>query len=67
MAGLWLGGLGGRSTVAGLATWALTSFICLIILWVHVRGSSDRHAPKFALAPLVSGIVVALTVSLWVA
>jgi len=66
-AGLWLGGLGGRPTVAGLAAWALTSFLCLIVFWVHLRGSWDRRAPQFALTPLVSGIVVALTVSLWVA
>ncbi|HEY5109341.1 MAG TPA: prepilin peptidase [Acidimicrobiales bacterium] len=67
LAGLWLGGLGGRPTVAGLASWVLTSFVCLVVLWVDRRGTSDRRVPAVAVEPLVSGIVVALTVSLWVA
>lgn len=67
LAGLWLGGLGGRPTVAGLATWVVISFICVAVLWMKRRGSSGQQAPQFALVPLVSGIVVALAVSLWVA
>ena len=67
IAGVWLGGLGGRATFAGLASWALASFTCLVVLWMLRRRSAERRVPQFALAPLVSGIVVALTVSLWVA
>jgi len=67
VAGVWLGGLGGRPTVAGLASWALASFTCLVVLWMSLRRSAERRAPHFALTPLVSGIVVALAVSLWVA
>lgn len=67
IAGAWLGGLGGRPTIAGMASWALASFTCLVVLWMHLRRSAKRPVPHFALAPLVSGIVVTLTVSLWVA
>jgi leader peptidase (prepilin peptidase)/N-methyltransferase len=74
LAGLWLGGLGGRAVVAGLAGWVLASFACLVSIWISVRleqragdGGGTHRAPALAGVPLVTGIVVALAVSLGVA
>jgi len=64
LAGLWLGGLGGRPTAAGLAAWVLTSFACLVALWAGRRDGADGPAVPMATTPLVTGIVVALAVSL---
>lgn len=65
--GLWFGGLGGRPSAAGLAAWVLTSFACLVTVWVGRRVGAGRPAPSFASTPLITGIVVAMAVSLGVA
>jgi len=73
--GAWLGGLGWRPTVVGVAAWVLVSFACLVAVWGAQRsgrppgteGGTTRLAPAMVTAPLVSGIVVALAVSLGVA
>ena len=74
VAGVWLGGLGGLPTVAGLAAWILTSFACLVVVWSVNRsrrvvpdGDPPRSMPPGAAVPLVTGILVALAVSLGVA
>ena len=72
VAGTWLGGLGGRPTMAGIASWVLASFACMVVVWAvrHPRaaeGSRGARVATFATAPLVSGIVVAMAVSLGVA
>jgi leader peptidase (prepilin peptidase)/N-methyltransferase len=81
VAGCWLGGLGGmgapRATVAGLAGWILAEFACLLVLWAtRVRGrqtgADGTGAPAspavpIASVPLVTGVIVALVVSLTVA
>ena len=74
LAGLWLGALGWRAVVAGLAGWVLASFACLVSIWMSVRleqrvhdGGGTHRPPVVATAPLVTGIVVALAVSLGVA
>ena len=66
-AGVWLGGLGGRAVVAGLAGWIITSFVCLIVVWAIGRSGRGRSLPTIAATPLVTGVVVALAVSLGVA
>ncbi|HEY4929049.1 MAG TPA: prepilin peptidase [Acidimicrobiales bacterium] len=75
LAGLWLGGLGWRPTVSGLAAWVLASFACVVISRQDRRrdeaggsvGRTVRRMSVIATVPLVSGIVVALAVSLGVA
>jgi leader peptidase (prepilin peptidase)/N-methyltransferase len=64
LAGLWLGGLGGRPAAAGLAAWVLASFACLVVLWASRRNGADGPVKAIAATPLVTGIVVALAVSL---
>ena len=81
-AGCWLGGVGaveGSAAVAGAAAWVLAEFACLLALWVagrrRVRSASGEapggrpEAPMLpvASAPLVTGMVVAMVVSLIVA
>lgn len=66
-AGVWLGGLGGRAVVAGLAGWILTSFVCLVVVWAVGRHERDGGLPGIAASPLVTGVIVALAVSLGVA
>ncbi len=34
LVGAWLGGLGGRAAVAGLAGWVVASFACLVSIWL---------------------------------
>ena len=77
--GCWLGGLAGsgaRGPVAGLAAWILTEFVCLVVVWVAVRQSATAGAPvvtstspglPIAGVPLVTGVLVAMVVSLAVA
>jgi leader peptidase (prepilin peptidase)/N-methyltransferase len=75
VAGCWLGGLGGVPTVAGLAALILSAFVCLVVLWSGTRrgqtsagGSGVRRwIRSVASVPLVTGIAVALAVSLTVA
>jgi leader peptidase (prepilin peptidase)/N-methyltransferase len=74
LAGAWLGGLAGSPLLAGLAAWGLASSGCLLVAWAVRRGldpkREDRLAvriPAVAAAPLVTGIAVALAVSLGVA
>ena len=74
LTGLWLGGLGWRAVAAGLAGWVLASFMCLVVIWVSVGrehepggGSGTHRPPAVATVPLVTGMVVALAVSLGVA
>ena len=62
------------AVVAGLAGWVLASFACLVSIWMSVRleqrvhdGGGTHRPPVVATAPLVTGIVVALAVSLGVA
>jgi hypothetical protein len=80
-AGCWLGGVGGVSgtaVVAGTVAWILAEAACLVVLWAALRVSSGGRAadgdlppgtgrPPVASVPLVTGIVVALAVSLIVA
>jgi leader peptidase (prepilin peptidase)/N-methyltransferase len=80
-AGCWLGGVGGVSgtaVVAGTAAWILAEAACLVVLWAALRRSvgggtadGDRARPSgqppVASVPLVTGVVVALVVSLIVA
>ena len=77
--GCWLGGLGGWAfgyAVAGMAAWILTVFACLVVVAAsHREGIDDgsgRGGPvtvvvRVASVPLVSGILVALLVSLTIA
>ncbi|MGD0880594.1 MAG: prepilin peptidase [Acidimicrobiales bacterium] len=75
VAGCWLGGLGARPAVAGLAGWILAAFACLVVLWILTRrhrstGAGSGHGGwirSIASIPLVTGIVVAMAVSLTVA
>jgi leader peptidase (prepilin peptidase)/N-methyltransferase len=75
LAGLWLGGLGWRPAVSGLAAWVLASFTCVVVVRLLRRGAADedpagRTVHTLGLivgVPLVSGFVVALAVSLGVA
>jgi len=64
--------------VAGAAAWVLAAFACLVVLWGagrRVRAGSGGHgdgrppAPMVPIAssPLVTGMVVAMVVSLIVA
>ena len=77
--GCWLGGVGavtGSAAVAGAAAWVLAAFACLLVLWGAARrrvnaGSGDAvdgrpqaPMPPVASAPLVTGMVVAMVVSL---
>lgn len=72
LTGLWLGGLGWRPAVTGLAAWVLASFACLVVArLVRRRGDGPRPGGGPAsrmwpvvTAPLVSGILVALAASL---
>jgi leader peptidase (prepilin peptidase)/N-methyltransferase len=80
-AGCWLGGIGGVSgtaVVAGAAAWILAEAACLVVLWATLRAPSVSRTddgggggapgqPPVASVPLVTGIVVALVVSLIVA
>jgi len=80
-AGCWLGGLGGlgghgaRPVVAGMAAWILAEFACMVVLSVRLgrRRAADGTVPTggmvltVASVPLVTGIAVALVVSLAVA
>jgi leader peptidase (prepilin peptidase)/N-methyltransferase len=77
-AGCWLGGLGGiagRPVVAGVAAWILAEFASLVVLWSLRRrhATADGSSPargvlaSVASVPLVTGIAVALAVSLTVA
>jgi leader peptidase (prepilin peptidase) / N-methyltransferase len=81
-AGCWLGGLGPLSAsavVAGAAAWVLAAFACLVVLWAAARravrtgpgGNDGGHQgspmPPVAATPLVTGMVVAMAVSLIVA
>jgi leader peptidase (prepilin peptidase)/N-methyltransferase len=77
-AGCWLGGLGGlgvRPVVAGLAAWILVEFACMVVLWSLGRRhpAADGTLPaagavaSITSVPLVTGIAVALAVSLTVA
>jgi leader peptidase (prepilin peptidase)/N-methyltransferase len=74
LAGAWLGGLAGRPTVAGLTAWVMASSGCLLVVWAvrqgHGHAGEGRPAPRIptvVAAPLVTGIAVALAVSLGVA
>jgi leader peptidase (prepilin peptidase)/N-methyltransferase len=75
LVGLWLGGLGWRPTVSGLAAWVLASFACMVTIRLFQRGDeaegsvgrTARSISAIATVPLVSGIIVALAVSLGVA
>jgi leader peptidase (prepilin peptidase)/N-methyltransferase len=81
VAGCWLGGIGGVSggaVVAGAASWILAEALCLVVLWAVLRASTGggdvgnghaatRTRPPVVSVPLVTGIVVALAVSLIVA
>ncbi len=76
-----MGGLAGmgaaRPGVAGLAAWILAEFACLLVLWAsQIRGSRagvdgaearSLTVVSIASAPLVTGVLVALAVSLIVA
>ena len=72
LTGLWLGGLGWRPAVTGLAAWVLASFACLVVVRLARRrdegtvpeGPAARRLWPIVTAPLVSGILVALAVSL---
>jgi len=66
--GCWLGGIAGAGSVTGVvaggAAWVLAEFGCLVVLWaVRNRG----RPPALASAPLVTGTLVAMVVSLTVA
>ena len=78
-AGAWLGGTGAvavSAVVAGAAAWVLAAFACLVVLWGAGRrqagagpgdaGSGPRPTamPPVASTPLVTGVVVAMVVSL---
>jgi len=77
-AGCWLGGIGGSSgtaVVAGGVAWVLTAFLCLVVFWTAVRrrltvGNGPDGAPAtsplvhVASVPMVTGMVVAMAVSL---
>jgi len=80
--GSWLGGAGavaGTAVVAGAVAWVLAAFVCLVVLWgagrrrVHAgTGPSADGRPTapmlpVASAPLVTGMVLAMVVSLIVA
>ena len=75
LAGLWLGGLGWRPTVSGMAAWVLASFACVAVARFVSRHGGGANPPGRAAhflgliagAPLVSGLVIALAVSLGVA
>lgn len=75
VAGCWLGGLGGRPTVAGLAGWIVGAFGCLVVLWAGARRDRSSDSERrdggwfrsVVSVPLVTGIVVAMAVSLTVA
>jgi len=65
--------------VAGAAAWVLAAFACLVVLWAAARravrtgpgGNDGGHQgspmPPVAATPLVTGMVVAMAVSLIVA
>lgn len=78
-AGCWLGGIGavdGYTVVAGTAAWLLAAFACLVVVWrtgrsrvragsvVPVESPSGTQMPPIASAPMVTGMVVAMIVSL---
>ena len=78
----WLGGIGGTSNtalVAGASSWVLAEFVCIAVQWatghapVAVTSNGSRHKPVPAAArtvasvPLVTGMVIAMAVSLVVA
>ena len=80
--GCWLGGIGassGAAVLAGGAAWMLTAFACLVVLWAVGRRRVGAGAPgpdtaappvpmlPVASAPMVTGMVVAMVVSLVVA
>ena len=81
VAGCWLGGLAGtdaaRPAVAGLAGWILAEFACLVVVWAtrdqgrptdtHRIDASATATTPVATVPLVTGVLVALLVSLTVA
>ena len=67
LAGLWMGGLGGRPLIVGTAGWVLASFACLVVLWAGRREGAGGPVSAMVATPLVTGIVVALAVSLGVA
>ncbi len=77
--GCWLGGVGavqGSAVVAGAAAWVLAAFACLLVLWGAGRRqagaggggpTAGRPVPPMlpvASAPLMTGMVVAMVVSL---
>jgi leader peptidase (prepilin peptidase) / N-methyltransferase len=72
--GCWLGGLGGWPALAGLAAWSVVAFACVLVLarervrTARASGSTTgRPVVGIASVPLVTGVVVALAVSLVVA
>jgi leader peptidase (prepilin peptidase)/N-methyltransferase len=77
--GCWLGGIGatsGTAVAAGAAAWVLAAFACLVVLWaagrraVHAGSGGVTGGPPaasmvpVASTPLVTGMVVAMAVSL---
>jgi len=72
LTGLWMGGLGWRPTVTGLAAWVLASFACLVAVRIE-RRRGERPDPggrppgrlwPVVTTALVTGILVALAASL---
>ena len=76
-----IGATSAGAVVAGGAAWVLTGFACLVVLWAAARSSADVAAGEaggpdrgdavpmvpVACVPMVTGMVVALAVSLIVA
>ena len=81
VAGCWLGGIGGVSgtaVLAGTASWVVVQAASLVVLWAVLSRTAATRAgggdpdgassrPPVVPVPLVTGIVVALAVSLIVA
>ena len=67
VAGTWLGGLGGRAAVGGVAAWVVASAACLLVVRLRRRTAPGRSVPRPFGLPLVVGLSAAMAASLAVA